>query len=125
METTELDTVKNEQASKPQNWRRPHYDVSESDDAFDVQVHLPGVERSGIDISIKDDNLTVIGTRAEFNTQDWRPIRQELPQGDFRLDLRLNVPVKESKIRAQIENGVLNLQFPKKEKIKPRKIKIS
>ena len=125
MSTTELDTVKKEQTSKPQVWRRPRYDVFENEDAFDVRVNLPGVERSGVDISINGDNLSIVATRSEVDNYNWRPLRQELPQGDFRLNLRLNVPIKENKIKAQVENGILNLQLPKADELKPRKIKIN
>ena len=125
MSTTELETVKKEQTSKPQVWRRPHYDVFESEDAFDVRVNLPGVDRNGVDISINGDDLNIVAIRSEEEYSNWRPLRQELPTGDFRLNLRLNVPIKENKIKAQVENGILNLQLPKADELKPRKIKIN
>ena len=98
MSTTELDTVKTEQKSKSQLWRRPHYDVFENDDAFDVRVNLPGVERDAVDISINGDDLSIIATCSTKDMSNWRPLRQELPQGDFRLNLRLNVSIKEDKV---------------------------
>ena len=57
--------------------------------------------------------------------EGWRPLRRELTTGDFRLSLRLNVPVNEAKIKASVENGVLDLSLPKADEVKPRKIKIS
>ena len=125
MSTTELDTVKTEQKSKSQLWRRPHYDVFENDDAFDVRVNLPGVERDAVDISINGDDLSIIATRSTEDTNNWRPLRQELPQGDFRLNLRLNVQIKEDKVKAHVENGVLDLILPKADELKPRKITVS
>ena len=125
MSTTELDTVKAEEKPQSQLWRRPHYDVFESEDAFDVRVGLPGVERDGVDVSINGDDLNIVATRSEQQESNWRPLRRELPQGDFRLNLRLNIPIKEDKIKAQVENGILNLQLPKADELKPRKIKIS
>jgi HSP20 family protein len=124
MSTTELDTVKTKQAPTSQVWRRPHYDVLESEDAFDVRVSLPGVSRSGVDITVDGDNLNIIAMRSKEDAGNWRPLRQELPEGDFRLNLRLNVLVKENKIKAHVENGILNLQLPKADELKPRKIKI-
>lgn len=124
MSTTELDTAKTEQP-KTQSWRRPYYDVSESEDAFDVKVSLPGIERDGVDVTINDDNLSIVATRSSEEESGWRPLRRELPQGDFRLNLRLNVPIKEDQIKARVENGILDLQLPKADELKPRKIKIS
>ncbi len=128
MSTTELDKVKaeqKEQKSKSQLWRRPYYDVFESDDAFDVRVNLPGVERDAVDISINGDDLSIIATRSTEDTNNWRPLRQELPQGDFRLNLRLNVQIKEDKVKAHVENGVLDLILPKADELKPRKITVN
>ena len=116
--STELDTnTQPEQTTQPHTWRRPRYDVLESDDAFDVRVCLPGVKREGLDISVDGDNLSVTGTLAHAAMEGWRPLRRELPDGDYRLNLRLNVDVKESKIRAHVEDGILDLTLPKADAI--------
>ena len=125
MSTIELDTVKTEEKPQSRSWRRPRYDVLESEDAFDVRVSIPGVERDGVDVSINGDNLSIVATRSEQQENSWRQLRRELPRGDFRLNLRLNVPIKENEIKAQVENGILNLQLPKADELKPRKIKVS
>ncbi len=125
MSTTELATTTTEQTQTTQKWRRPHYDVFENKDAFDIKVSLPGVDRSGVDVSIDGESLSLTAIRSARAEDIWRPLRQELPQGDFRLNLHLNVPIKENKISAQVENGVLNLKLPKADEFKPRKIKIS
>lgn len=128
--STQLETQTTNKAPAPaaasaQHWKRPHYDVSESEEAFSVQVNLPGVNREGIDISLDDDTLTITGTRAQHVPSDWRPLRREISQSDYRLSLRLNVPVNEDKIQASVEHGVLDLSIPKADEVKPRKIQIS
>lgn len=126
MNTTELDTVKAEMAQPSQiTWLRPNYKIVEDEDAFNVHVSLPGVDRDGLDVSIKNDELRIVATRNNDHTKDWKPIVQELQQGHFRLGLHLNVPIKESKIKAHIENGALDLQLPKADELKPRKIEIN
>jgi HSP20 family molecular chaperone IbpA len=128
--STQLETQKAKEAPAPastsaQNWKRPYYDVSENEDAFSVQVRLPGVNREGIDISLDDDTLTIIGTSAQHVPSDWRPLRREIAQSDYRLSLRLNVPVNEDKIQASVADGILDLSLPKADEVKPRKIQIS
>ena len=124
--STELDTIQApEKKAQTRSWRRPQYDISESNDAFSVHVSLPGVSREGVDISLDDDTLTVVGTRTNQVPEGWRPLRRELEQGDYRLSLRLNVPVNEAKIKASVADGVLDLSLPKADEVKPRKIKIS
>jgi HSP20 family protein len=123
---TELETTDTSKVSaSSKRWQRPSYDVRESDDAFSIRVSLPGVEREQVDISIEKDTLTVTGRRDRAIPEGWHPLRREIADGDFRLGLRLNVPVNESKIKACVENGLLDLTLPKAEEVKPRKIKIS
>lgn len=124
--STELNTIETPaQQTSAKNWLRPFYDVSENTDSFSVRVNLPGVSKSGVDLSLEEDVLTVTATRKSDVPKGWRALRRELPTGDYRLSLRLNVPVNEGKIKARIENGVLDLNLPKAEEVKPRKIKIS
>lgn len=131
MSSTELQTAnKNEEAlekkaASARTWRRPAYDVSENADAFKVRVNLPGVNREGVDISIEEETLSITGTRTGVAPKDWRPLRRELPDGDYRLNLRLNVPVNDEKIKARVEDGILDLTLPKADEVKPRKIKVS
>lgn len=120
---TTVETPVQKQAAR--NWRRPAYDVSESADAFNVRVNLPGVKRDGVDISIEEETLSITGTRTVAAPEGWRPLRRELPEGDYRLNLRLNIPVNDEKIKARVEDGVLDLTLPKADEVKPRKIKVS
>lgn len=124
--STELNTLqKTENRTDERNWQRPLYDVSEKKDAFSVRVSLPGVSREGVDVSLEDETLSVVGTRNTEVPKAWRPLRRELSTGDYRLSLRLNVPVNEAKIKAQVEDGILILTLPKAEQVMPRKIKVS
>lgn len=112
-------------SARAQVWRRPRYNVSESTDAFEVQVLLPGVARGQIEIDVVEDVLNIVGSRQSDADEQWKPLRREIPKGDFRLNLQLNVAINEQKIEATVSDGVLNLVLPKADEIKPRKIKIS
>ena len=125
MSTTEINTTTTpEQKTQVHTWRRPRYDVLESADAFDVKVSMPGVTREGVEISVDGESLSITGTRTHEAPEGWRQLRRELPEGDYRLNLRLNVAIKETKIRAHVENGVLDLMLPKADEVKPRKIHV-
>ncbi len=126
MSTTELtkqESVRPRQA-EARRWRRPRYDVAENNEAFVVTVSLPGVDRAGVDISLDNETLSVTGTRKAAIPEGWQPLRRELPEGDYLLNLRLNVRIEESKIAAKVEDGILSLTLPKADEIKPRKIKV-
>ena len=60
--STQLDTIQAPaKKATERNWQRPHYDVSENEEAFIVRVNLPGVNRKDVDISLEEDALTVTG----------------------------------------------------------------
>lgn len=123
--STELEKMnKVEPEATERVWRRPRYAVREDAESFAVEVSLPGVNRAGVDISLEEDTLTIVGTRTETVPEGWRALRRELNTEDYRLSLRLNVAVNEAAIKAQVEHGVLTLRLPKADEVKARKIAI-
>ena len=103
---------------------RPEYDVRDRNESFEVRVVMPGVNKSGVEISYEGDTLTILGTRAHSIPEAWRPLRREIRPDSYRLELQLNVDVDGEHITAQVEDGVLLLKLPKAEAIKPRKIPV-
>jgi len=106
-----------------QQWRRPPYRVHEDKDAFTVTIPMPGVGKKDVDISLDGENLTIVGHRAKTG-EDRKTLRREIPDADYRLALRLNVPVNQEAIRAEAKDGLIKLTLPKAEEVKPRKIAI-
>jgi hypothetical protein len=85
----------------------------------------PWLHQPAVDLSVDGENFSITGTRRTEAPEGWRPLRRDLPEGDYRLNLRLNVPIEENQIHAQVENGVLDLILLKAGEVKPRKIKVS
>ena len=112
-------------SAEARNWQRPRYNVSENAEAFNVRVSMPGVSREGVDISLEDDTLTVTGNHQHSVPETWRPLRRELSSANYRLSLRLNVPVNEAEIKAQVQDGILLLNLPKADEVRARKIQVS
>lgn len=107
-------------------YRKPWHTVSEEKDSYSVEVFVPGVNKKGVDIHLEDDLLTVRGHRTDGDTSTgWKVIRREIATEDYRLDLRLNIPVDVDKIKARVEDGILYLTLPKAEQIKPRQITVN
>lgn len=111
-------------AQAARRWRRPRYAVREEAEHFTVTVEVPGVSRDGVDISLEQDLLTVTGRVAQHTGEGWKTLHREIPPADFSLSLRLNVPVAEDRIGASLEDGVLTLNLPKADEVKPRRIAI-
>lgn len=103
---------------------RPVFVTEQDQDAHRLQVHMPGVNRQGVDISLVEDQLEIIGRRQNTPPENWRPIFRESEDLDYRLRVRLNVRVDTDKIEAFVEDGMLTLTLPIQEEAKPRTIEV-
>jgi HSP20 family protein len=100
-------------------------DIFETDDALTVILEMPGAKKDNIDVGIENDVLTVRG-RIEFsNYQGLRPIYTEYNVGNYRRSFQLSNKIDQSRISAQLEDGVLTLTLPKAEEAKPRRIAVN
>ena len=104
---------------------RPRYEIAEEDDAFFVDVDLPGVGKSGLSVTLHDGLLEVIGKRGLQAPKGWRALGDHSDAYAYRLRLMVGDRVDEKKISADSKNGVLRLELPKEEEKKPRKIAIN
>jgi len=89
--------------------------VEEEDDAYIVTAQVPGMNKDDISIEVKDGIITIDGKK-EIRANMDSTIHREFSVGD---------DINESKASASIEDGILTLTLPKKEKKKPKTIKIN
>ena len=100
-------------------------DVAEQDDTFIIKASVPGVQPDDLDITISDNVLTIKGELLEDQTIDQETYHlRERRFGSFSRSVTLPVPVNSDEIEAVYEHGVLTLQVPKAEELKPRRIAI-
>ena len=104
--------------------QKPLYNVIGNTDAYEVRVELPGVAKSGVKIDLEDNVLSIRGERQSATPEGWKTLHRELSSLGYQLRLRLNTPVDEDKLTANLENGVLTLKLPLKEAAKPRRIEV-
>src|SRR5512140_1394948 len=94
----------------------PAVDLEETKDAYIVKSDLPGLDKDKINLTVKDNILTIEGARETTNkTEDKKQgyYAQERSYGSFARSLSLPGPVDESKIVAAYKNGVLTITLPK------------
>jgi HSP20 family protein len=95
----------------------PLVDIYETKDALFVVADLPGVDQDAVSVEMKDDQLVLRGDRrAQGEDDPWRAI--------YERSFRLPPGVDGEKVRAQLKDGVLTLELPKPEQLKPRKIAV-
>ena len=101
-------------------------DLSETEDGYVVEAAVPGVKPEDIEITVENNVLTIKGeTRQEKNEQQQHYHRVERSFGSFQRTIGLPTTVKADAIKATMENGVLRLEIPKAEEVKPRKITVN
>lgn len=102
----------------------PLADVEETDDAYVVEIDLPGIKREDIDIQLSDRQLTVSGeVKEKERTGILR--RRTRRVGEFQYSVTLPADVDATKVSAHLDDGVLTVRVPKPEQAKPRRIQIT
>ena len=112
---------------EPLPWRGvyPLVNISEDHDSVYVRAELPGVKPDDLEITIKDNSLSLRGERkipAEEKNANFH--RRERESGFFRRVLVLPAPVNPAKVAATCKDGILTLKLAKTEAVKPRRIKV-
>ncbi len=103
---------------------KPDVDIYETEDALTLLADVPGTVDDNIEIDLRDNLLTV--TAAVRDVEDrWKPLYTEYQSGHFMRQFRLGQNLDQSKITAELQNGVLRLMLPKSENAVPRKIKVT
>lgn len=94
----------------------PDTDIKRVDDAFVVQIDVPGYDKNNIDISYENDVLSVSGTVNEENEtkEDEKYFVKERRMKSFSKKLILKNTTSKG-ITAKCENGVLTIKVPLRE----------
>lgn len=93
----------------------PRVDVKEKNNAYEISVELPGVDKKDVHVSLQNGVLSIEAETRQENREekDGRVIRQERRYGKFFRSFDLGPQVHERDITANYNNGVLTLLAPK------------
>ena len=100
----------------------PAVNVKEYEDKFELHLAVPGYAKKDIDINVDGNTLTISSEKESFESEKFT--MREFNYGKFRRQFNLPEDVDGEKIEAKFLNGVLTLEIPKMEEVKPRKITI-
>jgi HSP20 family molecular chaperone IbpA len=115
---------KKEETTIPARIFLPAADIYETPDALSVVLEMPGVEKDNIDVRVEDGVLKVEGWLDFSKYQGLQPLYTEYNVGHYSRSFRLSSKIDQSKIAAELKDGVLALTLPKAEEAKPRTIQI-
>jgi HSP20 family protein len=96
----------------------------EETDGYTLEIEMPGVNKEGLDISVENNDLTIIGRRS-LPTVEGTLIHHESRPENFRRTFELDPSIDGNKISAKIDQGLVTLTLPKADHVKPRRITVS
>jgi HSP20 family protein len=103
-----------------------HINISESNEALNVQAEVPGFEPKDIEISLEPTRLTISGKResSEEQKQKGKTVYKEMCASEMLRVIDLPAEVDPEKTRATLKNGVLELEMPKTGKSQGRRVEV-
>jgi HSP20 family protein len=115
----------NDFPTKPQ--LSPKVDITETDNAFELHVSLPGFKKEDIHVELEENKLTITGERKvnkEETTKKYHLLESEY--GSFERVFTLPKNVKTNTINASYVDGILQLSIAKEEReIKKQQIAVN
>jgi HSP20 family protein len=102
----------------------PAVDIRETDQELTFAVELPGTEPADVEVTTDNGILTVRGERIEEWKEEGRYHLAERNYGSFMRRFQLPQGVDTEKIKADVENGLLQVRIPKAALPQPKKIQV-
>jgi len=96
---------------------RPEVNAFESDEAYNLELALPGWQKSEVNLELDGDLLIVKGERAQEGAPDYR--RHEFGLSTFEKSFHLPDTIDVENIAAGLERGVLTITLPKVPEAQP------
>jgi len=108
---------------RARGWLQPQVNIVETKDGYVLEAEMPGVNKDGLEVLLEGNELTIVGRRAG-EIAGAQLVYRESYDRDYRRSFELDPAIDTNKISARMDSGVLFLELPKAEKVKPRKITI-
>jgi HSP20 family protein len=118
--TKEKQQVEGTEKTRPGRYFVPDVDICENDDTLRLWADMPGVSDKDVDVTLKDNVLTITGMVGASMYNQLAPLYTEYNVGNYYRQFTLD----DARIRARMRNGVLEVELPKREQAKPRKIQV-
>jgi HSP20 family molecular chaperone IbpA len=102
----------------------PAVDIFETEKEITVLADMPGVKPEDLTIYLRDNVLTLDGDVADPQGNNEVEILREYRTGKYRREFTLSQVIDQSKIDAELKDGVLRVILPKVGEVVPRKITV-
>ncbi|MGZ8898891.1 MAG: Hsp20/alpha crystallin family protein [Limisphaerales bacterium] len=121
--TTKENRATRDQRQDRQGWVQPQVNIVESRDGYFLEAEMPGVGKDGLEVLLEGNELTIVGRRT-MEVPNAQLLYRESADRDYRRSFELDPAIDTGRIIARMESGILHLELPKSEKVKPRRITV-
>jgi len=108
----------------PARYYVPATDIYETDEALQVVMEVPGVDRKNIDVKLENNELHIEARIDHANYDGMEPVYTEYSVGHFARSFSLSQHIDQNNIAANLADGVLTLTLNKVQQAQPRRIEI-
>ncbi|SFH52703.1 Hsp20/alpha crystallin family protein [Planctomicrobium piriforme] len=105
----------------------PRVDVSETADFVEVVADVPGFKTEEVSVDLADNHLILTGQHPEqptASTEARRFHRIERRMSSFTRSVLLPCPVDDTRVEAELKDGILSVRLPKREDVRRRRVPI-
>jgi HSP20 family protein len=99
-------------------------DVHEADNAYIVQMALPGINPDKVEIRVLGHQMTIKGSYEIPSVEGAATLRKGLMTGEFSEVVSVPAEVEGDKAEATYKNGILTVTLPKAPHAEPKAIKV-
>jgi HSP20 family protein len=103
----------------------PSADLSETENAYEIRMDIPGMEAKDINVQVQGNVVTLSGDRKEEKEEKGKTYHKiERRVGGFSRMITLPSGVNEDEVAADYNQGVLTVKLPKREEAKSKKVNV-
>ena len=117
--------LQGEERTRPGRTYVPDVDICETKDGLWLWADMPGVDEKSVDINLADGVLSIEGRVSLKEYEDLIPVYTEYNVGNYLRRFTVSEDIDGDKIKARMDNGVLELELPKSARALPRRITIA
>lgn len=125
MTTYKKQELAGEEYTRPGYSYMPDVDIYETPDSLWLRADMPGVEEGSLEVNVANGVLSIDGRVAVKDYENLTPLYTEYNIGNYARRFTLSDAINTDRVAARMKNGVLELELPKTQQAKPRRITVA
>lgn len=123
---TEVATQTGSELERTQPVMRPPVDIFEHDDGITLILDMPGVSKDRLDVRVERDRLLVEGELQIDVPKEMESHYADIRATHYERTFSLSgEQLDTDTVKAELKDGVLRIDIPRREELKPKKIQVT